>query len=242
MDKEAILAELGLTKNEAKVYLTLLRLGPSTAGNVAETSKLHRTNVYDTFERLIYRGLVGHSQKNNKRLFEASDPNKLMFLLEERKRSLQDIMPMLLLDKQLAKKTTVEVYEGLNAFRTEFFRLLNYKKTILVYGIPKFVPELVKNFIGPFHKEREKFKIQMNHIYNEDAKERMKYLNSLPFTTAKCLPEKFDSPVGTIICGPEVWLVHWEEPITFVQIKSENLAKTYTNYFNLLYETAKSDI
>jgi len=47
-----ILSELGLSKNEIEVYLTLLELGTSTAVHIAKAAKLHRPNVYDALDRL----------------------------------------------------------------------------------------------------------------------------------------------------------------------------------------------
>ena len=40
---EDILESAGLSKNESKVYLTLLRLGSSPAGIIAEKSRVYRT-------------------------------------------------------------------------------------------------------------------------------------------------------------------------------------------------------
>ena len=41
MDEEAIM-ELGFTLNEAKVYLSLLKLGPSSVNAIARHSGVHR--------------------------------------------------------------------------------------------------------------------------------------------------------------------------------------------------------
>ena len=43
-----VLERLGLSKNEAKVYETMLREGESSVGNLAIKSRVHRRNVYDT--------------------------------------------------------------------------------------------------------------------------------------------------------------------------------------------------
>ena len=60
-----LLTSLGLSKNEAKVYLALLDLGSATAGKIAEKSKVHRTNVYDALERLIEKGVVTYIFKKD---------------------------------------------------------------------------------------------------------------------------------------------------------------------------------
>ena len=50
--KENILMDLGLSKNESKIYLSLLEQGISTATQVAEKSGIHRVNVYDSLNKL----------------------------------------------------------------------------------------------------------------------------------------------------------------------------------------------
>ena len=47
------LKQIGLTTNESKVYLALLDLGPSLAGQISRKTGLHRRTVYDTTEGLI---------------------------------------------------------------------------------------------------------------------------------------------------------------------------------------------
>ena len=48
-----ILARIGLTQNEIKIYLRLLEMGSVPAGRLIKGVGLHRTVVYDTLERLL---------------------------------------------------------------------------------------------------------------------------------------------------------------------------------------------
>jgi len=244
MDKENILRDLGLSKNESKVYLSLLTLGIVSAGKVAERCKLHRTNVYDALERLIAKGLVSYVvNKNNVKTFEATDPNKLLMLIKEKEKAVSNIMPQLLLEKQLSqKKASAQVYEGLKAFKLAEYNLLKYNEPILAYGIPAVVPDAVKSYIMGFHRERIEKKIVFKHIYNEDAKDRIKILNEMEYTEAKYLPEEFNSPVTTMICGPEVLLINWAKPLTFIRIENEQLANAYKSYFDVLYKSATKKV
>ena len=81
---EKKLEEAGLSKNEAKVYLTLLSMGSSTAGIIAEKSRVYRTNVYEALNRLIEKGLVSYIFKGHQKLFQAEDPNKILNILKEK--------------------------------------------------------------------------------------------------------------------------------------------------------------
>ena len=57
MDHQELLQSLGLSKNEAKIYETLLRQGEVGVGVISE-NPAHRRNVYDSLNRLMEKGLV----------------------------------------------------------------------------------------------------------------------------------------------------------------------------------------
>ena len=51
MDKET-LTKIGLSKQESAIYLVLLKLNLATVRDISKESGLHRTNIYDTLEKL----------------------------------------------------------------------------------------------------------------------------------------------------------------------------------------------
>ena len=51
------LKEIGLSDSEANVYLTLLKLGEATVAEISQSSGLHRTNIYDSLEKLKEKGI-----------------------------------------------------------------------------------------------------------------------------------------------------------------------------------------
>jgi sugar-specific transcriptional regulator TrmB len=63
----AKLQALGLTENECKAYLTVLRLGTSTAVQVSRESHLQRTEIYQLMSRLVSKGLVEETIDRPKR-------------------------------------------------------------------------------------------------------------------------------------------------------------------------------
>lgn len=238
--KEEILEDIGLSKNEAKIYLSLLELGSATATEIAKLSKVYRTNVYDTLQSLIKKGIVAYILKNNKKYFEATKPENLMNIIKERENKLKEILPQLKLSKKPIKSEEgAQVSEGINAFMDILYEFLEYKEPIFVFGIPKNAPELLKTKIPHFHKERIKKKIVMKSIYNYDAQERIKSYKALPCSNAGYIDDNFKSAVSTNICGPEVVLVLWKKPLYIVRIKNENISKAYKNYFKLLWKSIK---
>ena len=94
MDRH-LLEEIGLTKNESKVYLALVEEGASRAGWITRKTGIHRRNVYDAIEMLIQKGLVSYIKENNIRLYSAVEPTRLLEILKEKERSIEAIVPEL---------------------------------------------------------------------------------------------------------------------------------------------------
>ena len=61
------LQALGLTDNECKAYLTLLRTGPCTAVELSRESHLQRTPIYPLMVGLVSKGLVEQTIDRPKR-------------------------------------------------------------------------------------------------------------------------------------------------------------------------------
>ena len=53
------LEKIGLSPNEAKCYLTLLKEGSASANEISRRSGIHRVSVYDAFRGLREKGLKG---------------------------------------------------------------------------------------------------------------------------------------------------------------------------------------
>ncbi len=80
------LERLGLTRNEAEVYVALLSFGEATADEVSRKSGLSRPTVYNVLRSLVDKGLVAEVVKKPLR-FAALPPRKALSELFQRKLS-----------------------------------------------------------------------------------------------------------------------------------------------------------
>jgi len=237
---EEFLMELGFTKNESKVYFSLLKSGSITAGQISSDISIHRTNVYDCLERLIEKGLVNYIHKEGKKFYQASDPEKIKDILVEKERKFREVLPnMLKLKKDMPQNDLAEIHRGMKAFRMILYSLLRKKSPILVYGIPKVALTYMEDFIYMYHKIRIKRRVVMKHIYDEDATKRIEYLNKLPYTYARKISKLKNSPVSTLICGGEIYFILWGESMYIIKIKNEKIANSYKKYFNILWKISE---
>ena|SRR3989344_855877 len=93
--REETLIEIGLTRNEARVYMALLRLGQTSPLKLSKATGVHRVNVYDVLEKLRYKGLVKVIGSDRKRQYTAEPPRALMDMLNEKVQLLERIIPQL---------------------------------------------------------------------------------------------------------------------------------------------------
>jgi len=55
------------------------------------------------------------------------------------------------------------------------------------------------------------------------------------------LPEKYSSHATTIIYGDRVGIIFFSDPFLAIRIKSKQLADTYRNYFDLMWEVSEKE-
>ncbi len=237
------LSSIGLNKNEIKVYLDLNKKNNSSALDISKRTKIHRSNTYDALRNLMSKGFVKQTKKDNKMIFSAIDPEKLKDYIKQKQKDLEDVIPKI---KQLAQEKTktedISISRGVFSLRDALNELLEYKENILVYGAPKEASEIFgEGFIQDYHKRRAKKKIHMCHIYNQNAEERIKELNKIPYTEARHLAKKYDSIVSTVISGDIVFFFIFSEPISVIRIQNSSIAESYKKYFKILWKIAKKN-
>jgi sugar-specific transcriptional regulator TrmB len=235
------LKSLGLTDNEVKIYLDLIKNGLSSALDISDRTKIYRTNVYDGLKGLIEKGFVIETIEEKKKLFKSISPERIKDYLLQKEQEIDAIMPAL---KELSniseEKESVTISKGNFAMRNSFFDLLDLNQPINCYGITKSAVEIVgKGFLDDFHKKRIQKKILMRHIYNQEAKDRMGELKKLKFTEVRHLSREYDADAPTNICGDTVVFFVLSDPVSVIKIKSKKIADTYSKYFELMWNHAK---
>jgi sugar-specific transcriptional regulator TrmB len=239
---DEILESINLSKNERAVYIDLIKHPGSSVLDIAKKTKIHRTNVYDAIRKLKERGFAAEILQDDKKLFVAGSPQRITRYLEQLKQDFQSIIPHLnFVANDKKEKETVTLNHGIFALREVLLELLELNLPINVFGAPKeAIDYFGPAFLEDFHRKRIKKKILMRHIYNQDAIERIKELNKMPYTEAKYLSKKYNSPITTLLCGNRIVLVTFINPPSIISIKNEQIAESHNRYFELLWRDARS--
>ncbi len=227
------LKHAGLTENEGKVYLALLDLGPSLAGIISRKTGLHRRTIYDTTEMLIKKGLVGYILKNNRRLFQASHPNRILEIVKEKEDILEPVIKKLKEKYTKTKeKEETNFYKGKEGLKTVFEDQLNYKEILILGASPK-AYEVLQFYFNWYDKARKQKKIKAK-IIAQDRK-----IKRIPLAEIRYLPEKYSNPVAVNIYGDKTAIILWAEKPTAIVIKDREITNGYRNYFELMWKIAK---
>ena len=228
----------GLTENEAKIYLALLEFGPNQAGTISRKSGLHRRVVYDTADMLIKKGLIGYIKKNNKKLFQASNPQRILELIKEKEESISQIMPQMLgFYNKTREKEETNFYKGKNGLKTVFEDQISEKKEILILGASQIAYEMLEFYFHWFDKRRVENKIKTKIIFNQTEKAKT---TKIPLSEIRYLPEKYSSPLAVNIYGDKVAIILWSKENPFaVVIKNKEIAEGYRKHFEMMWKISK---
>lgn len=222
----------GLTENESKIYLALIDLGPSLAGTISRKTGIHRRTIYDTTERLIEKGLISYILRNNRRLFQASNPQRFLDIIHEKELALEPIVEELQEKYRKTKeKEETNFYRGKEGLKSVFEDQLNSKE-ILVIGASQKPKEVLRFYLKWYDKARIKKKIKMRVIAHD---KKIK----IPFSDTRFLPKKYASPMAINIYGNKTAIIHWANNPQTILIKSKEIADGYRNYSELLWKLAK---
>ncbi|TKJ17055.1 hypothetical protein CEE44_00785 [Candidatus Woesearchaeota archaeon B3_Woes] len=246
MNEKIALEQVGLSGNEAKVYLSLLELGSAMAGEITKKSGVNRTNVYDALERLIEKGIVSYVIQSNRKYFEADTPDRIIKYLDEKenelkrkKKLIHSILPELELKRQLSKEPQeATIYKGKKGLKSVAEDVLKTKKELLVFGAEGKFVELFTHYAEQWHMRRGKSKILMKIIYNEKIRSKKSKAKFL-ITKIKFSSNMYETPATTWVYGDKVAIIVWSDQPIATLIRSKEVANSYKQFFDVLWKDSK---
>jgi sugar-specific transcriptional regulator TrmB len=115
----AELKDFGLSENESKIYLLLLKHISLNPSEISKKTGLHRSYLYDALERMLDKGLINEIIVEGKKHFKANNPNVLKEHLSMKLNRLNSILPDLSkFYDELVEDPSVEVHKGNRIYKT----------------------------------------------------------------------------------------------------------------------------
>jgi len=237
-----MLEEFGLTKTEEKVYLALVRSGESNAADLIKKTQLHRTTVYDVLDRLIEKGVVSFVTKNKIKFYSSLDPSRFLDMLSEERAEIEKkqvlakelISKIHSIEKQANVKSIAQIFLGANGKKAVMQDLINEGKDFIEFGAEGRFEDEMSTYTKQWAEQRRKKKIKAKLLFRKGVEVPTWDLNEIRFVT-----QEYQSPAATIVYGNKVAIFIDEEPSLIILIESEKLAKSYRNYFDMLWKIAE---
>jgi DNA-binding MarR family transcriptional regulator len=138
---QVLLRKLGLSAEEAKLYLELLE-EPSTHLRLAHATGINRTKVYRLIEDLEKKSLVTRRTDDRGTFLVAADPRTLEVGLTEREQklaaqraALTQLLPSLEnIRKKESRAFIIHTYEGVEGFKQMLWHELKTKGENVIFG------------------------------------------------------------------------------------------------------------
>lgn len=244
---QSIFEELGLSKNEGKIYETLLREGESSVGKIAEKSKVHRRNVYDSMDRLVEKGLVFEILESRENVYQAVDPAKLMELVKEKETKLAKVLPELLdLFNSSPGEEAVYMYRGIEGWKNYFRDVLRVGQDQYIIGASGASKDArLATFFDQFKKEAARKKIKFHILYRQEVLKKPELIGHFGEDTVfKILPEKYSELSSVSVFGDRVLIASATHGVgeitdqtTFTVIVNKDTAETFRTWFQFMWDS-----
>lgn len=159
------LLKLGLTNEEAKLYLACLEINGGPVSNIARKAGVHRVSAYHTLENLLEKRLLSQYNKNGVKCFAPESPEQLEMLMHEKVNIAKGLLPELKsLTASIGFKPKIRLYEGRDGVERVFNESLLAEDEILGYTNLQQVTEFFPDFFKRYTHDRLKKEIKSRYL------------------------------------------------------------------------------
>ncbi len=244
---------LGLNRDEAKLYLELLR-EPNTHLRLAHLSGINRTKVYRLAENLEKRSLITKRSDDRGTFLVASDPATLEVALVNEEQKLKGqrqafgtLLPALTQLKEGDRSSfIIQTYDGAEGLKQMLWHELRTKDEVLIFG-----NGTIEDLIGGDHRWAEnhramalKMGYKVREILNPGTKKRdfTEHIAFIKKIYRKRLLPAVEVPLThqIVIYNDTTAIYHWrEEQKVGVEITDKDYAAMQRNIFEHYWRLAK---
>lgn len=235
------LKKIGLTQNEARVYMYLLENGISSPPQIAKGTGISRTNCYHLLRRLMEEQLVSEQKNNKRKLYVAKDPQALYKHVDKRREHIEHVLPDLrALYTTHKNKPQIHFYEGFEQVKQVYYAVAEAEEVHAI-GSTK---HLYEKEYGKLYKELidilNSHDIVLHDIISHDSgdfvgphtKDVLK-----GFYEYKMIPKEFAyGPTDIVIWNDKIAMINLTDPIFATTIQNAMLADTFRVLFTVMWK------
>lgn len=240
---ELTLQNLGLNRNEAKVYLALLHLSQATAAELVRKVGVHRNIVYDNLEKLIEKGIVTFIIEGNKRKFIAQDPQSVVEYLETKRDQIESnieqaksLLPQISkILEQTPHKQEASIFYGIKGVKKVLSMILDTKAYWGIGVTNASVTLLGDAYWRNFNLKIKDRNIKEHLLLNSTFKQTVGITKS-KHRKSRTLLHQFDQVTEIMLFDAKAAIfVYSTTPLVFL-IDDENVFRSFQKQFSLLWD------
>lgn len=239
----------GLSANEAKTYLDLFQFGESKTGKICERTNLPSSIIYKILDSLLKKGLLTYKLVNGIKVFQATNPDNIAYLFEEKEKQVRNEKDKLLLAISDLKKLPVETdrlsdfqyYQGVRGIKSLFTKIINSWKAGDEYYIASAPMDAFNKLEGFFmdvvFKKKNEDHVKLKILVNKSSKRYGEKRKKEPLTQVKYLDIKTSTEYGVL--NKYFFMINYGKEPYGLLIEDKNFAKTYKIFFDILWNVAE---
>lgn len=237
---------LGLNKNEARVYLELLKKGQSIASEIVKSSGMHRNIIYDNLNKLIEKGLATSIIEDRKKKYIAQGPDAIIEYLNNKSKKVQEeiksakeIIPEIKGILETAKeKQEASLFKGTKAVKKLLEELLRTKEFWIIGVSNASIDILGETYWNNFNIKAQAKDIKEHLLVNEDFKDTVN-LSSRKRSKIRKLPKELTQVTEIVIFHNKAAIFVYSQEPTAVLIENKEVCQTFIQQFNFLWKLSK---
>ncbi len=238
MNPSIALRDLGLSPEEASLYLALLKLGGGRASALAAATGQKRTTVYPILKNLTKKGFVTMYFHKNRQYYYADKPERVARFYGNKLKNFESVISILENFEKKQFQTTglrfIETLSELKKFYTEI--LAEYKnKSYFIIGSSRAWEELDPDFFIQYRKNRAKNKIKTRLLLTADSRGHSPTDARLR-RTVKFLPKKYSFKSTIDIYKDKVLVVSPALSSLAVVIAVPAMVDVFRSVFEMLWD------
>ncbi|MBS3069475.1 hypothetical protein J4441_03865 [Candidatus Micrarchaeota archaeon] len=234
-----VLQELGLSPNEARLYMLLAKEGKMKASELSVKCNLQRRTVYDTLAQLEKKGMAGKAKVGGVLTFTPSPPSSLLMFLDEKRDAVEKILPLLSRSFEAQEKTSVSVLYGKAGIKMVLEDVLAQRQDYYAYHGQLQFFEYMPRFMRIFNEKRKRLKIRTKYLLL-DVPHAREHAPHMPLAQIKFIdPSSLSAGVYWTYADRLVLFVLQEEPVT-IFIKNAELARAFKKNFEKIFDATPS--
>lgn len=238
------LINIGLSENEAKVYLNALSLGKTTILKISRASEVKRTTIYNVIESLKQLGLIRIEQKGWKTYYAAENPERLEGIMERKRKELKENLDEFkALYNIEGGSSLIKYYEGSEAIKNIHLDLLDELKIGDDYFV---ISDSVKwmsvdqKFFEKFIEKRSRKKLNNKLLLQDSDIARAYKKNEKVYNMKiKIFPQNIKLSALLTITPSKIIIHQNTSPIMAMVIENQNIIRFHKEIFGFMWQAVK---